>query len=149
MKAAILSLAGAGVFCVLAARSSAVAQIAEPRSVWSGVYTIEQATRGAAVYRRECVECHLEDLTGNEEASPLAGSAFLANWDGLSVGALVDETRKSMPKKTPGKLDRQQYIDVIAFVLRENMFPAGNAELPRESEGLSQIRIRQVRDIPR
>ena len=46
-----------------------------------------------------------------------------------------------MPLDKPGKLSRQQNADVIAFMLKANMWPAGTTELPRELGALKQIRI--------
>jgi hypothetical protein len=52
---------------------------------------------------------------------------------------LVERTRISMPLDGPGVLSRQQVVDVIAFVLNANKFPAGETELPRQAEILGQI----------
>jgi len=57
----------------------------------------------------------------------------------VSMGAMVDRTKTSMPMSNPGSLSRQQVADVLAFVLSENKFPAGEAELPRQAEILNQI----------
>lgn len=112
-----------------------------PRSVWDGVYTKEQAKRGADLYSRECSSCHGTELTGNDEATPLAGPAFLANWDTLTLGDLSERIRVSMPPNNPGKLSRQQIVDILSHVLSANSFPAGKVELDPKTESLKQIRI--------
>ena len=114
---------------------------ADTRSVWDGVYTDEQAKRGEAVYRKECAACHGDMLTGGESAPALTGGGFLANWNGLTLGDLFDRIRKTMPQSTPGRLTRQQDADVLAFMLSINKFPAGKAELYRQSEMLKEIRF--------
>src|SRR5208282_5526805 len=81
---------------------------AESRSVWDGVYTEDQAKRGEPVYSKECASCHGAMLTGGESAPPLTGGAFLANWNGLTLGDLFDRIRKTMPQSNPGRLTRQQ-----------------------------------------
>ena len=111
------------------------------RSVWDGVYTAEQAKRGAGVYAAECASCHASDLSGGESAPPLAGAGFLANWTGQTVGDLFDRTQKSMPMNKPGKLTRAQNADVLAYMLSANRFPEGKAELEKQTEPLRQIRI--------
>jgi quinoprotein glucose dehydrogenase len=111
------------------------------RSVWDGVYTAEQAKRGAEVYAAECASCHASDLSGGESAPPLAGAGFLANWTGQTVGDLFDRTQKSMPLNKPGKLTRAQNADVLAYMLSANRFPEGKAELEKQTEPLKQIRI--------
>ena len=112
-----------------------------PRSVWDGVYTEEQAKRGEAIYGRECASCHGTELTGNDEAPALSGPAFLANWDGLSVGDLSERVRRSMPPNKLGRLTRQQITDIVCYVLGFNGFPAGKTELDPKTDLQRQIRI--------
>ena len=107
--------------------------------MWDGVYTKDQAARGKELYAAQCQACHGESLEGSGPANPLVGPVFTANWDGVSMGAMVDRTKTSMPMSNPGSLSRQQVADVLAFVLSENKFPAGEAELPRQAEILNQI----------
>ena len=116
-------------------------QTDKPLSVWEGVYTKEQAKRGEALYVQNCSSCHGPDLSGNDEAAPLAGPAFLSSWDGLSVGDLANRVRVSMPPNNLGKLSRQQIVDILSYVLSFNSFPAGNAELDPKAELLKQVRI--------
>jgi len=115
-------------------------ETAKPRSVWDGVYTEEQAKRGETLYARECASCHRND-TGGEEASALAGPAFLANWDGLTVGDLYQRIRVSMPPANPRRLSRRQIVDILSHVMKANEFPAGKTELAQEIEAMKQVRI--------
>ena len=115
-------------------------ETAKPRSVWDGVYTEEQASRGASIYGKECASCHRTD-SGGEEATALSGPAFLANWDGLTVGDLCQRIRVSMPPDNPRRLSRRQISDILGHVLKANGFPAGKTELAGEIEALKQIRI--------
>jgi quinoprotein glucose dehydrogenase len=112
---------------------------AASRSVWDGVYTKEQAERGKELYTTHCLACHGESLEGNGPAKTLVGPEFTANWNGISVGDMLDRTRTSMPLARPGTLSRQQVADLLAFVLSANKFPAGEYELPRQAEVLAQI----------
>jgi cytochrome c len=114
---------------------------ADSRSVWDGVYTEEQSKRGEPIYHKECAACHGDMMTGGESAPPLTGGAFLANWNGLSLGDLFDRIRKTMPQSAPGRLTRQQDADILAFMLSMNKFPAGKTELYRQSEMLKEIRF--------
>ena len=118
---------------------------AESRSVWDGVYTEDQAKRGEEIYRKECAACHGAMLTGGESAPPLTGGAFLANWNGLTMGDLFDRIRKTMPQTNPGRLTRQQDADILAFMLSVNKFPAGKTELYRQSEMLKEIRFESAK----
>jgi quinoprotein glucose dehydrogenase len=113
---------------------------AASRTVWDGVYTKEQATRGQAVYLEECARCHGMELAGNE-APALTGEEFLKDWNGKTAGDLFDVIRKTMPDDDPGVLSGRDYVDVIAFVLSANHFPAGEKELEPEISALNEIRI--------
>jgi len=121
----------------------------DSRSVWDGVYTDEQAKRGEPVYHKECAPCHGDSLAGGESAPPLTGGAFLANWNGLTLGDLFDRIRKTMPQNAPGKLTRQQNADVLAFALSVNKFPAGKTELSRQTEFLKEIRFESSKPEPK
>ena len=118
---------------------AAVAARAAARSVWDGVYTKEQAARGDQLYAVHCRECHGESLEGSGPAHALSGPVFTSNWDGVSLGDMLDRTRTSMPLNKPGTLSRQQIADVLAFLLSANKMPSGEAELPRQAEVLNQI----------
>jgi len=121
----------------------------ESRSVWDGVFTEEQARRGEALYHKECKSCHGETLAGGESAPPLTGGAFLSNWNGLTLGDLFERIRKTMPQNSPGKLNRQQNADILAYTLSANKFPAGKTELSRQTEFLKEIRFEAMKREPR
>ena len=130
--------------CVLVSTSlalmAALAVGAQKTTVWDGVYTDEQATRGEAVYGEHCVRCHGANLQGNGEgAQPLTGATFTSTWNGVTLGALFDRVRLSMPQDKPGTLTRQQAADLLAFILRANKFPAGKRELVRQTDLLNAI----------
>ena len=114
-------------------------------SVWSGVYTEEQARRGEIAYRQSCVNCHGPELEGADMTPPLIGGAFTANWNDLNLGDLFERIRATMPLDKPGTLSRQQNTDVVAFVLKANLWPAGTSELSRDLGVLKQIRIQSSR----
>jgi mono/diheme cytochrome c family protein len=120
---------------------------AESRSVWDGVYTEAQAKRGEALYQKECRGCHGVALAGGESSPPLTGGAFLSNWNGLTLGDLLERIRKTMPQNAPGKLSRPQNADILAFLLSANKFPFGKTELPRQTEFLKEIRFEAVKPV--
>jgi cytochrome c553 len=120
-------------------QSSLVAQA--PKSVQDGVFTAEQAKRGADTYAANCSSCHGGDLAGDGFAPALAGSDFSANWTDLSVGDLYERIRISMPPNDPAKVTAQQKTDIIAHLLDANKFPAGKTELEAKAEVLKQIKI--------
>jgi mono/diheme cytochrome c family protein len=108
-------------------------------SASSGVYTLQQAARGGALYQSKCATCHRNDLSGGGTSPALAGPDFMSNWTGQPLAALFDRIHTSMPTDQPGSLTAQQVADLIAFLLRSNRYPAGQIELPAVSDRLKQI----------
>ena len=116
---------------------SALAQSAT--TTLSGVYTEAQATRGQAQFATDCAPCHGSTAQGNGEAPALTGAEFTADWIGLTMGDLFDRIRTTMPQDQPGKLSRDQYADISAFLLKINGYPAGQKDLDKRSEYLKAI----------
>lgn len=104
---------------------------AAPPSLVSGAYTEDQAARGAEVFGSLCGECH--------DTIEFRGADFFFNWEGSTVGRFVQVVSETMPEDDPGGLSREQYLDVAAYVLRLNDYPAGATPLPDEPEALAAL----------
>ncbi len=115
---------------------------AQQKSVWDGVYSEAQATRGAATYDKDCGSCHQADLGGDGFAPGLAGPEFAAAWEGLTVGDLLERIRISMPPSDPGSVSLAAKADILAHMLKLNRFPAGSADMPADVEALKQIQYK-------
>ena len=129
----------------------AVVPVRSTPSVWDGVYTVDQARRGAAITSR-CVSCHGPDLSG-DTAPTLVGPAFAARWNGWMLGDLTErinaEVRTLAPLYVaedkeaaagdPASLRYRQSADVLAYILLVNRFPGGQVELPVNPVVQSQI----------
>jgi S-disulfanyl-L-cysteine oxidoreductase SoxD len=120
--------------------SSSALRAQAPRSVWDGVYTEEQAKRGAVLFDKECAGCHGPEGEGGGMAPALVGSAFYANYDGQSVGDLFERNRTTMPVGKEGQLSSQQIADITAAMLQFNKFPAGSSELASQAMSLKLIK---------
>ena len=114
----------------------------QTRSISDGVYSAAQATRGQALYKAQCAECHGNALEGTI-GSPLAGDGFLSAWSSRSLATLVDKIQKTMPFSTPGSLSRQQSTDLAGYILQFGKFPAGQRDLTDAT--LAQIAFPVVR----
>jgi mono/diheme cytochrome c family protein len=115
--------------------------IISTRSVWSGVYSEAQASRGEYAYwDDECGRCHGDTLYGDSGLPDLAGSHFMLNWDGQSALDLIRHIH-AMPNGDPGDIGMAEATDLVAFILRENGFPAGSSDLPADRRVLAGIRI--------
>ena len=114
---------------------------AQDKTVWDGVYTEAQATRGQALFGEKCAKCHGPDLSGGDAPS-LVGSEFGGNWNDLSLGDLADRLRISMPQDNPQSLSREQVADLVSLILKGNRVPAGTADLPIQPEYLRTIKFK-------
>jgi len=117
------------------------------KTVWDSVYSTGQAARGESAYAKGCARCHGAALTGGDQSPPLAGSAFLGNWNGQSLIDLQQRIKTTMPSDSIGIYDAKFVTDVVAFMLRANGFPAGQSELSSEDAELKDIAIRASRPI--
>jgi mono/diheme cytochrome c family protein len=104
-----------------------------PVSSLTGVYSQEQARRGAEVYRRFCNACHTP--------ASHSGEVFRSTWTGRSAADLFDYLRTTMPDDRPGRLSRTQYTELVSYLLQLNGMPAGTTPLRADLKLLGRIRI--------
>lgn len=147
-----LAPTGAALTAALAAGLPAAPFPHSQDSVWSGVYTEEQAKRGEQLYKTTCSYCHRDDLTGGffddgtGRAPALAGSrafdsSFSERWGDLTLAEMLATIATSMPQQRPASLSIQAYVDILSYLLMKNEIPAGERELPTDVERLQQIVI--------
>lgn len=117
--------------------SALSAQAQEPakntgrHTVWDGVYTDAQAARGKTQYEASCSSCH--------EGGPRRDEAFMRDWSGTDVDSLFSLIKASMPSGAPSSLSDNVYLDIVAYMLQGNAFPAGRSEL--SADVIKNIRI--------
>jgi len=128
---------------VLGLSASVMVLKAQPptKTVWSGVFSADQAATGKTLFDSKCAICHGADLNGGEMSPPLAGGAFVANWSGQTLGDLFTRIHTTMPANDPGSLSNAETAQVLAYILSFNQFPAGAAPLPSDDASLGQIGI--------
>ena len=143
-----IALVASLVSTVLSASASRITTAETNQSVWDGIYTEAQATRGQPLYEVSCAGCHGTDLGGGDEAPILVGGEFIWTWNGLTVGALFERIRKSMPVEDPSSVSRQEKADILAFMLSVNQFPSGDSELASRTSTLERITFEAIRRPP-
>ena len=114
------------------AQDSAAAATPE-RNLTSGVFSAKQAERGEGVYRTSCQSCHAK--------TEYTGDTFKVAWVSKTVFDIFDVIRSQMPEDNPGSLERQEYVDVVAYIFSLNAYPAGDGDLPADDDGLKKVRI--------
>ncbi|MDB5650572.1 MAG: hypothetical protein JWL62_2092 [Hyphomicrobiales bacterium] len=131
MKRCVLTFITLGLYV-----SSATAQQV---SVASGVFTEADAQRGLASYGSACATCHGRNLEGKGDAPGLVGVSFNAGWKGKPLSERVSVIKETMPPNNPGILPDETIIDVVAYILKMNKYPAGATSLGADRARLEQI----------
>jgi cytochrome c5 len=116
---------------------------ASESKIWSGVFTAAQALRGKDSYEKSCSNCHVSDLSGSVRAPSLRGANFMQDWQNGSVDVLFMKLRDSMPANYPETVPDETKIDILAYLLQQNAFPAGSTELKIDEKELADIQIEQ------
>jgi cytochrome c5 len=131
---------------IVAAATAFAAVLAPPLAAQMRppTYSAEQADRGQASYRHWCQTCHGSDLTNGEFGGPpLKGSWFNSHWGQGNVGVLFGYVKGVMPPDNPGGLNDTTYVDILAFILQANGYPAGKDELPPDVSALGSMTLRR------
>jgi mono/diheme cytochrome c family protein len=110
-------------------------------TVWDGIFSEAQASRGEAAYGRSCAACHKDDLLGSGTAPALAGEAFFRRWNESTADDVVRTMKSSMPQEAPNSLDAQVYVDILTYLLKASGSSAGSAELTADRERLKLVRV--------
>ncbi len=128
-------IVGAIMFLLVGGAGEAVAQSngGGTKTIWDGVYTEKQAERGEQVVQQNCGACH--------SSSEWSNARFLGTWNGRPISELHNQIRTTMPFDGPGRLTREEYADIVAYILQLNKVPAGSTELPAEDQGLASITV--------
>jgi len=107
------------------------------------VYSEAQSSRGRALYVEHCAACHGMMLEG-QNSTPLSGATFQVRWadEKHTVDDLFYIVRTLMPYGQPATLSKQEYVDIVAYILMMNGYPAGDRALPADPAVLKEIIIR-------
>lgn len=103
-----------------------------PGALWAqtpplgAVYTKAQAARGERVFLNNCAGCHGYSMI-------TIFSRYRNAYDYHSVVSLT------MPWEDAAQLIAQDYIDIVAYMMRENGFAAGDTELVPDRALLERI----------
>ncbi len=104
--------------------------IAQQTTTADGVFTADQAKAGADAYNAACKSCHdmkfYRDIWDYWEQKPLEGFWF----------RIVAE----MPSQNPGSLLDEEYTNIVAYILSDLGYPAGENVLD-PNQGMRDITI--------
>jgi mono/diheme cytochrome c family protein len=106
------------------------------KSNWAGIYTTDQAARGQSAYRARCASCHGTTLEGSDDAPPLAGPDFAEDWNCANIADLFEKIQYTMAANRPDRLEQEQVAEILSYILKVNLFPAGDRMLPANVDDL-------------
>ncbi|MBI4289074.1 MAG: hypothetical protein HY671_11690 [Chloroflexi bacterium] len=108
------------------------------------LHTIGQyAEEGKAAYARSCAKCHGDKGEGGRKIEGLlpiptqliGPEAHLEAY--ANTRLLLDYIKSEMPRDAPGSLAKQEYLDILSFLLVENGFvPPDRVMSPSQIENL-------------
>lgn len=111
-----------------------MAQEMTPPAMPDGQFNAAQAEQGEQQFAQTCAACHtLAEHTG---------AKLKARWDGTTVADLFDVISNTMPASDPGSLTKEQYLSIIAYLLKESGYRQGSEPLSTDVAQLKRLSIR-------
>ena len=89
-------------------------------------FLADQARKGQTLFYENCAECHGAQLEG-KFGPALGGGDGNIQWD--TIGYVWSYMTGHMPAGNSGGLSREEYVDIMAFLLQTHGHPAGRAAL--------------------
>jgi mono/diheme cytochrome c family protein len=99
----------------------------------AATYLPAQADRGQKVFTQVCAMCHAQ--------SQFVGQAFVENWNDHRVSDFYTLVRSTMPLNNPGGLKDDEYLAVVAYLLKANHAEAGTDSLSADSLSVRKRKI--------
>ncbi len=104
------------------------------------IYTSAQAKSGYVKFIGNCAMCHGVNLQG--KAGPaLKGPNWANEKANYTVGEVFTVVSQQMPATDPGSLAQADYVDLMAFLLQQNGYPAGNKALEFSAAASSDVKL--------
>ena len=102
------------------------------------LYTVAQAATGHSKYLGNCAMCHGATLMGRSGPS-LKGPHFASAKSAYTVSDVFNIVAQNMPAMNPGSLQKDDYVQVMAYLLQQNGYPAGTTALDFEGASASKV----------
>jgi mono/diheme cytochrome c family protein len=99
----------------------------------AATYLPAQAEQGEAVFRRSCGTCH--------PTEEFVGQRFVESWNDRRLFDFFALVRSTMPLNDPGGLKDDEYLAILAYLLKANHAPAGLDSLRPDTTALRTHKI--------
>ncbi len=87
------------------------------------LFTNSGAAQGRIVFEQHCAACHGDDLRG-KIGPALIGPSLGSASDHTTISIMFNVIAFEMPADDPASLTRQNYADVMAYILERNGYPS-------------------------
>jgi len=103
------------------------------KSVLDGVYSKSQADGAKVQFDKLCAECHAFTVATKRKAEdlPLGDEPFFRNWEGKPLAELVSLIVFTMPNDGRAAVEEAEALNLVAYMLQQNGFPAGSSPLTK------------------
>ena len=115
--------------------TSASAQNGAKSTSNDGVFTKAQADRASAQFTKMCADCHAFDVAQRKKPGDvvLGGPLFLKAWNGRTLQEMVTTIVMTMPSDGSGEVTEPEGLDLVAYILQQNGYPAGSSPLTKDA----------------
>ena len=98
-----------------------------------GVYTKAQADRAKAQFTKMCADCHPFNVAAKKKPDDvlLGDEPFVKAWDGRTLAEMFTTIVMTMPNDGSGEVSDAEGVDLVAYILQQNGYPAGSRPLTR------------------
>ena len=117
------------------ALTAAPVQNGASRTSNDGVYTRAQADRAKAQFEKMCTDCHAFSTAARKRPGdvPLGGELFTRAWNGRTLGEMLTTIVMTMPNDGSGEVTETEGVDLVAYILQQNGYPAGASPLTKDA----------------
>ncbi len=92
-------------------------------------YSDSQAAIGQRWFAASCEECHA--------LNEVSSADFRTKWSGRTAFDLFDIISRTMPEVEPGSLPRRAYVDIVAYLMKQNGVAAAATPLADDDATLT------------
>ncbi len=140
------AVALAAAVSLLAAGTAGSRSVAATAAASQALYTTAQAGAGSKAYATNCASCHGANLEGGVGPA-LAGANLktLSKNTHLTVHDLFTFMSQQMPMNAPASLPKDQYVAIMAYVLKFNGYPAGSKMLTYATASSSKMPVTSLK----
>ena len=112
------------------------AQASSPQATSNeGIYTKAQADGDKKQFDKICADCHPFTVAAKKKPKdlPLGEEPFFEQWTGRPLTELVTLIALTMPNDGSAVVTEEEAVDLVAYILQQNGYPAGSKPLTKET----------------